>query len=92
VLSYRVTLDVSVPTRLGAGPGISQATAYRYKDEAVEVAPREGARPWDRKAHEPAGNVQALATPRGNPLRVSDVLPGSTDSGYEGGGAGVRVP
>ena len=106
--------------RLGAGFGISQATAYRYKDEAVEVlaakAPslREaldraaGQRlPYlildgtlissDRcagkktskkgneidawysgKAHEPAGNVQALAAPGGIPLWISDVLPGST--------------
>jgi len=30
------------------------------------------------KAHEPAGNVQALAAPGGVPLWVSDVLPGST--------------
>jgi len=106
--------------RLGAGFGISQATAYRYKDEAVEVlaakAPTlrealdkavEQGRPYlildgtlissDRcadkktsrkgkeidkwysgKAHEPAGNVQALAAPGGVPLWVSDVLPGST--------------
>ena len=37
--------------RLGAGLGISQATAYQYKDEAVEVlaakAPR-CAKPWER--------------------------------------------
>jgi hypothetical protein len=106
--------------RLGAGFGISQATAYRYKDEAVEVlaakAPTlrqaldkavEQGLPYlildgtlvscDRcagkktskkgmeiddwysgKAHEPAGNVQALAAPGGVPLWVSDVLPGST--------------
>jgi hypothetical protein len=106
--------------RLGAGFGISQATAYRYKDEAVEVlvarAPTlrealdkaaEQGLPYlildgtliasDRcagkktsrkgqeidkwysgKAHQPAGNVQALATPGGVPLWVSDVLPGST--------------
>jgi hypothetical protein len=106
--------------RLGAGFGISQATAYRYKDEAVEVlaakAPSlrealdravEQRLPYlildgtlissDRcaakktskkgkeidawysgKAHEPAGNVQALAAPGGVPLWVSDVLPGST--------------
>jgi hypothetical protein len=106
--------------RLGAGLGISQATAYRYKDEAVEVlaakAPTlrqaldmaaEQGLPYlildgtlissDRcankktskkgkeidkwhsgKAHEPAGNVQALAAPGGVPLWVSDVLPGST--------------
>ena len=106
--------------RLGAGFGISQATAYRYKDEAVEVlaakAPtlrealdqatgqglpylildgtlissdrcadkktsrkgREIDKWYSGKAHEPAGNVQALAAPRGIPLRVSDVQPGST--------------
>ena len=33
---------------------------------------------YSGKAHEPAGNVQALAAPRGVPLWVSDVLPGST--------------
>jgi hypothetical protein len=106
--------------RLGQGSGISQATAYRYKDEIVEVlaakAPTlrealdragEQGLPYlildgtlvssDRcagkktskkgreidkwhsgKAHEPAGNVQALAAPGGVPLWVSDVLPGST--------------
>jgi len=106
--------------RLGAGSGISQATAYRYEDEAVEVlaanAPtlhraleraaeqglpylildgtlvsagrctgkktsRKGKEidTWySGKAHEHAGNVQALAAPGGVPLRVSDVLPGST--------------
>ena len=106
--------------RLGAGFGISQATAYRYKDEAVEVlaakAPSlrealdraagqglpylildgtlisadrcagkktskkgEEIDAWySGKAHEPAGNVQALAAPGGVPLWVSDVLPGST--------------
>ena len=106
--------------RLGQGFGISQATAYRYKDEAVDVlaakAPtlrqaldkaveqglpylildgtlissdrcadkkisrkgREIDKWYSGKAHEPAGNVQALAAPRGVPLWVSDVLPGST--------------
>jgi DDE superfamily endonuclease len=99
--------------RLGAGFGISQATAYRYKDEAIEVlaakAPtlREALDKaagqglaylildgtlvssdrcagkqidawYSGKAHEPAGNVQALAAPGGVPLWVSDVLPGST--------------
>jgi hypothetical protein len=106
--------------RLGAGFRISQATAYRYKDEAVEVlaatAPtlrealdraaeqglpylildgtlissdrcadkktskkgKEIDKWYSGKAHEAAGNVQALAAPRGIPLRVSDVLPGST--------------
>ena len=106
--------------RLGAGFGISQATAYRYKDEAIEVlaakAPtlrealdkaagqglaylildgtlissdrcagtktskkgKEIDAWYSGKAHEPAGNVQALAAPGGVPLWVSDVLPGST--------------
>ena len=106
--------------RLGQGSGISQATAYRYKDEAVEVlaakAPslrdaldkaleqglaylildgtlissdrcadkktskkgKETGKWYSGKAHEPAGNVQALTAPGGVPLWVSDVLPGST--------------
>lgn len=106
--------------RLGQGFGISQATAYRYLNEAIEVlaarAPslrealekaRELGLPYlildgtivaadrcaektisrkgrqiDRwysgKAHHPGGNVQALCAPRGVPLWVSDVLPGST--------------
>ena len=106
--------------RLGQGSGISQATAYRYKDEAVEVlaakAPslrealdkaaeqglpylildgtlissdrcaakktsrkgREIDTWYSGKAHEPAGNVQALAAPGGVPLWISGVLPGST--------------
>ncbi len=106
--------------RLGQGFGISQATAYRYKDEAVEVlaakAPtlrealdkaierglpylildgtlissdrcadkktskkgREIDKWYSGKAHQPAGNVQALTAPGGVPLWVSDVLPGST--------------
>ena len=33
---------------------------------------------YSGKAHEPAGNVQALAAPGGVPLSASDVLPGST--------------
>jgi hypothetical protein len=106
--------------RLGAGFGVSQATAYRYKDEGVAVlaarAPalhdalekaaeqglpylildgtlissdrcsdkktsRKGAeidRWYSGKAHEHAGNVQALTAPSGVPLRVSGALPGST--------------
>ena len=31
-----------------------------------------------RQAHRPGGNIQALWVPRGVPLWVSDVLPGST--------------
>jgi hypothetical protein len=95
-------------------------TAYRYKDEAVDVlaaqaptlrealeraagqglgylildgtliscdrcADKKTSRKgkeidtwYSGKAHEPAGNVQALAAPGGVPLWVSDVLPGST--------------
>ena len=106
--------------RLGEGSGISQATAYRYKDEAAGVlaarAPslhealdkaveqglpylildgtlissdrcadkktskkgKEIDKWYSGKAHEPAGNVQALAAPGGVPLWVSGVLPGST--------------
>jgi hypothetical protein len=106
--------------RLGAGFGISQATAYRYKDEGVAVlaaqAPtlhdalekaaeqglpylildgtlissdrcadkktsRKGAeidKWYSGKAHEHAGNVQALTAPSGIPLWVSGALPGST--------------
>ena len=106
--------------RLGAGFGISQATAYRYKDEAIAVlaakAPslkealdtaverglaylildgtlvscdrcagiktskkgKEIDAWYSGKAHEPAGNIQALAAPGSVPLWVSDVLPGST--------------
>ena len=101
--------------RLGRGFGISQATAYRYKDEAIEVlaakAPtlhealkkaaeqdlpylildgtlissdrcadkkiskkgKEIDKWYSGKAHEPAGNVQALAAPGGVPLWISDV-------------------
>lgn len=106
--------------RLGCGFGISQATAYRYLTEAVEVlaakAPtlrqalekakdlglpylildgtivasdrcaekkiskkgREIDRWYSGKARRPGGNIQALSAPRGVPLWVSDVLPGST--------------
>jgi len=106
--------------RLGQGFGISQATAYRYLDEAIDVvaarAPslrearekarrpglaylildgtlvasdrcaekktsrkgREIDRWYSGKAHHAAGNIQALSAPRGIPLRVSGVLPGST--------------
>jgi DDE superfamily endonuclease len=145
--------------RLGEGFGISQATAYRYKDEGVEVlaaqAPtlreamekaaeqglpyvildgtlissdrcsdkktsRKGTeidKWYSGKAHEHAGLVQGIMNPDGIPLWASDVLPGSThditsarelvlpalrpwltlfpcltDSGYEGGGAGILFP
>jgi hypothetical protein len=106
--------------RLGKGFGISQATAYRYIDEAITVlaakAPalrqalekarelglpylildgkivasdrcaektiskkgREIDRWYSGKAHHPGGNIQGLSFPRGIPLWVSDVLPGST--------------
>jgi hypothetical protein len=105
--------------RLGQGSGISQATAYRYLTEAIEVlaarAPslrqalekakdlglpylildgtvvtsdrctektsrkgRESDRWYSGKAQHPGVNIQALAAPRGVPLWVSGVLPGST--------------
>jgi len=106
--------------RLGEGFRISQATAYRYKDEGVAVlatlAPtlkealdkateqglpylildgtlissdrcsdkktsKKGAeidKWYSGKAHEHAGNVQALTAPSGIPLWVSEALPGST--------------
>jgi hypothetical protein len=104
--------------RLGKGFGISQATAYRYLDEAITVlaarAPdlrealekakasglaylildgkvvasdrlrekivskkgKEIDRWYSGKTHAFGGNIQALFTPRGIPLWVSDVLPG----------------
>ena len=104
--------------RLGRGFGLSQATAYRYIDEVIEVlsaqAPalaralerakeqglpylildgkivasdrlrekttskkgKEIDRWYSGKAHAFGGNIQALFTPRGIPLWVSDVLPG----------------
>ena len=106
--------------RLGMGFGISQATAYRYLNKAIEVlaarAPslrealekaeelglpylvldgtvvasdrcaekttskkgRKIDRWYSGKAHHSGGNIQALSAPRGVPLWVSDVLPGST--------------
>jgi hypothetical protein len=106
--------------RLGRGFGISQATSYRYIDEAIEVlaarAPTlaealEKARDdglgyvildgkvvaadrcllktvsrkgtdidlwYAGKTHAFGGNVQAIFSPRGIPLWVSDVLPGNT--------------
>jgi hypothetical protein len=74
--------------RLGKGSGISQATAYRYLDEAITVLAARA--PALREALERAreeglpdlildgfgGNIQALFTPSGIPLRVSPVLPG----------------
>ena len=102
------------------GFAISQVTAYRYLNEAIEVlaakAPslrealekaivlglaylildgtlvgsdwcagkkasrkgREIGKWYSGKAHHPAGNAQALTTPRGVPLWVADVLPCST--------------
>jgi hypothetical protein len=114
---FRDRPDIS---RLGKGFGISQATAYRYIDEAITVlaakAPslrqalekarelglpylildgkivasdrcaektiskkgREIDRWYSGKAHHPGGNIQGLSSPRGIPVWVSDVLPGST--------------
>jgi hypothetical protein len=83
VLSYRVILDVPLPLmvfvsgllaahrrELGTRDGTRALTCW--KQAVFTLAWYSG------KAHEPAGNVQALAAPRGVPLWVSDVLPGST--------------
>jgi hypothetical protein len=106
-------------TTLGAGFGISRATAYRYLAEAITVlaalapdlhealhraasdgmaylildgkvfsADRCAAKTtsvkgeqidlwYSGKAHEHGGNIQALSSPRGIPLWVSEVEPGS---------------
>lgn len=113
---FRKQEDLAV---LGAGFGISRATAYRYHDEAVGALAQQAPdlhdalrqakdRGWayvildgkvfsaDRcaeqttsvkgtqidlwfsgKAHEHGGNIQALSTPHGVPLWVSEVEPGS---------------
>ena len=72
--------------RLGQGFGISQATAYRYKDEAVEVLAAEA--PTLREALERAVEQGLPAEARPYPKD----LPVLADSGYEGAGAGVDVP
>src|SRR6202035_5980686 len=56
--------------RLGQGFGISQATAYRYKDEAVEVLAAEA--PTLREALE-------RAVEQGLPYLTLDGAPGSSD-------------
>ncbi len=105
--------------RLGAGFGLSRATAYRYRDEGIAVLARQAPDLCDAleraasqglahlildgtvigcdrvretkisrkgkeidawfsgKTHAFGGLVQALMTPSGIPLWVSDVLPGS---------------
>jgi DDE superfamily endonuclease len=50
----------------------------RCADKKTSKKGREIDKWYSGKAHEPAGNVQALAAPGGVPLWVSDVLPGST--------------
>jgi len=50
----------------------------RCADKKTSRKGKEIDRWYSGKAHEPAGNVQALAAPGGVPLWVSDVLPGST--------------
>jgi hypothetical protein len=50
----------------------------RCADKKTSTKGREIDTWYSGKAHEPAGNVQALAAPGGVPLWVSDVLPGST--------------
>lgn len=49
------------------GRGSRRQSRTRYKDEPSRCSPRRR-EAWDRKAHEPAGNVQALATPRGEEI------------------------
>jgi hypothetical protein len=113
---FRDDCDVE---RLGAGFGLSRATAYRYRDEAIRVlsdqAPdlqkalerakeektaylildgkviesdrvaekkiskkgREIDAWYSGKTHGFGGNTQALMNPRGIPLWLSDVIPGS---------------
>ena len=50
----------------------------RCADKKTSRKGREIDKWYSGKAHEPAGNVQALSAPGGVPLWVSDVLPGST--------------
>jgi hypothetical protein len=50
----------------------------RCADNKTSKKGKEIDKRYSGKAHEPAGNVQALTAPGGVPLRVSDVLPGST--------------
>ena len=50
----------------------------RCADKKTSKKGREIDKWYSGKAHEAAGNVQALAAPRGIPLWVSGVLPGST--------------
>ena len=50
----------------------------RCADKKISRKGKEIDKWYSGKAHQPAGNVQALAAPRGVPLWVSDVLPGST--------------
>ncbi len=79
MLSYRVILDVPLPLvllvsgllaghrrEIGTGAGTRALTCRK---QAVW---------YSGKAHEPAGNVHALAAPGGVPLWVSGVLSGST--------------
>jgi hypothetical protein len=50
----------------------------RCTDKKTSRKGREIDKRYARKAHHPAGNVQALAAPGGVPVRVWDMLPGST--------------
>ena len=50
----------------------------RCADKKTSKKGREIDEWYSGKAHEPAGNVQALTAPGGVPLWVSGVLPGST--------------
>jgi hypothetical protein len=91
VLSYRVILDVPLPLvlREALERAVDQGLPYLILDGALISSGRCADKKTSRKgkeidkwhsgkAHEPAGNVQALATPYGVPLWTSGVLPGST--------------
>lgn len=71
------------------GKAVEQRLAYLILDGTLISSDRCAARKTSKKgreidtwysgkAHEPAGNIQALSAPGGVPLWVSDVLPGST--------------
>jgi len=53
-------------------------SSNRCADKKTSRKGKETGKWYSGKAHQPAGNVQALAAPGGVPLWVSDVLPGST--------------
>jgi hypothetical protein len=50
----------------------------RYAEKTISTKGREIDRWYSGRAHQPGGTIQGLSSPRGIPLWVSDVLPGST--------------